>query len=387
MDTNFRGGPPGFVRVQENNQDGCTLAYPEYSGNRYYQTLGNLRLTPHAGLLFPDFETGDVLYLTGNTEILIGPDAAAILPRANLAVKIKVTAVRFVAKGLAFRGIPGELSPYNPPIRYLATERPSSIPTSAKETELKLIDKKILTPSIACFRFRVADEAPNQGLHWKPGQSVMLSLDKELNIGYSHMRDDDPTSLNDDFIRTFTVSNRPNPKNEFEITIRNVGVVTSKIFRHNVRCQLDVSLKGFGGSFFFHQAPNENIAFIAGGIGITPLLAQAHDLHVENFTLFWSVRNEDIGLVTDTLERIPGLSKSTKLFVTGKSGVALVDWDKIGDGSTVVEERRMSAGDLMAYKHEDGGVSKWYICAGTKLRTDLLAWLEGEDVSYEDFDY
>lgn len=43
MDTNIRGGPPGFVRVQSNESSGAVLVYPEYSGNRLYQTLGNLQ--------------------------------------------------------------------------------------------------------------------------------------------------------------------------------------------------------------------------------------------------------------------------------------------------------------------------------------------------------
>lgn len=65
MDTNHRGGPQGFVRVLSNDEDGLTFIYPEYSGNRLYQTLGNLVETPQAGFVFPDFSTGDVLYLTG----------------------------------------------------------------------------------------------------------------------------------------------------------------------------------------------------------------------------------------------------------------------------------------------------------------------------------
>ncbi|BAE57407.1 unnamed protein product [Aspergillus oryzae RIB40] len=94
MDTNIRGGPPGFVRVISNEPNGAVFAYPEYSGNRLYQTLGNLQTTPLAGFVFPDFETGDALYVTGQTEVLVGKEAAALLPRSNLAVKVTVTAAR-----------------------------------------------------------------------------------------------------------------------------------------------------------------------------------------------------------------------------------------------------------------------------------------------------
>lgn len=102
MDTNFRGGPPGFVRLMSNGPSGSVLVYPEYSGNRLYQTLGNFQMTPLAGYFFPDFDTGNALYVTGTPEILIGKDAADLLPRSNLAVKLTVTSARFVEKSLAF---------------------------------------------------------------------------------------------------------------------------------------------------------------------------------------------------------------------------------------------------------------------------------------------
>jgi predicted pyridoxine 5'-phosphate oxidase superfamily flavin-nucleotide-binding protein len=52
MDTNHRGGGPGFVRVLCNNDgDGGThIVYPEYSGNRLYQTLGNCESPLEASL-------------------------------------------------------------------------------------------------------------------------------------------------------------------------------------------------------------------------------------------------------------------------------------------------------------------------------------------------
>ncbi|KAF4632966.1 hypothetical protein G7Y89_g5154 [Cudoniella acicularis] len=104
MDTNHRGGPPGFVRVLSNDEHGVTLVYPEYSGNRLYQTLGNLSTTPQAGLAFANFDTGDILYITGRTEILAGKVATNLISHTNLAVKIHVQAARFISNGLAFRG-------------------------------------------------------------------------------------------------------------------------------------------------------------------------------------------------------------------------------------------------------------------------------------------
>ncbi len=63
-DVSHRGGRPGFVSV-----DGDTLTIPDFRGNRYFNTLGNLLGEPRAGLLFVDFERGDLLQLQGVTEI------------------------------------------------------------------------------------------------------------------------------------------------------------------------------------------------------------------------------------------------------------------------------------------------------------------------------
>jgi len=64
VDISHRGGPPGFVRV-----DGDTLTIPDYRGNRYFNTLGNLVTDPRAALLFVDFARGDLLQLQGRAEI------------------------------------------------------------------------------------------------------------------------------------------------------------------------------------------------------------------------------------------------------------------------------------------------------------------------------
>lgn len=74
VDVSHRGGRPGFVRV---DADG-TLTVPDFAGNRYFNTLGNLLLNPRAGLVFVDFERGDLLQLTGDAEVdLDSPEIAA----------------------------------------------------------------------------------------------------------------------------------------------------------------------------------------------------------------------------------------------------------------------------------------------------------------------
>ncbi len=196
MGTNHRGGQPGFVRVAKNDSSETVLVYPEFSGNRLYQTLGNLYTTPRAGLIFPDFDSGDALYLTTTTEVVIGKDAATILPRSNLVVKLHVLAARLVKNALSFRGDNLKRSPYNPSVRYLPAEK--ALPDAqSKVVHAKLLARHPLTPTIARFRFGISD--PEASSCWTPGQYVALAFEDKLSLGYSHMRDDDPKSLNDDY--------------------------------------------------------------------------------------------------------------------------------------------------------------------------------------------
>jgi len=55
------------------------LTIPDYRGNRYFNTLGNLVSQPRAALVFVDFARGDLLQLQGTTEILWdGPEVRTL---------------------------------------------------------------------------------------------------------------------------------------------------------------------------------------------------------------------------------------------------------------------------------------------------------------------
>jgi uncharacterized protein len=102
VDASHRGGPPGFVQVAP---DG-TLTVPDYRGNRYFNTLGNFVLNPRAGLLFPDFESGDLLLLSGPVELAFDEPAARALPGAERLWRVKPERSRWLRSGLGIRFVP-----------------------------------------------------------------------------------------------------------------------------------------------------------------------------------------------------------------------------------------------------------------------------------------
>jgi len=69
VDVSHRGGKPGFVRIEA---DGA-LTIPDFNGNMFFNTLGNILATGRAGLVFVDFVSGDLLQLSGGAALL--PDS------------------------------------------------------------------------------------------------------------------------------------------------------------------------------------------------------------------------------------------------------------------------------------------------------------------------
>jgi uncharacterized protein len=95
-DVSHRGGAPGFVRV-----DGArTLMLPDYPGNRFFNTLGNLQVDPRAGLLFIDFATGERLHVAVSADILWDGPALADFPGAERLLRMTVHGTLRVAGGL-----------------------------------------------------------------------------------------------------------------------------------------------------------------------------------------------------------------------------------------------------------------------------------------------
>jgi predicted pyridoxine 5'-phosphate oxidase superfamily flavin-nucleotide-binding protein len=89
VDVSHRGGPAGFVRARASDA-GLTLILPDYSGNFLFNSFGNLEVNPRAGLLVIDFESGDVMSLTGLAHVIWeGPEVAEV-PGAERLLEYRV---------------------------------------------------------------------------------------------------------------------------------------------------------------------------------------------------------------------------------------------------------------------------------------------------------
>jgi hypothetical protein len=91
VDVSHRGGKPGFVKVR--GSDGASvLVLPDFRGNFLFNTLGNIAVHPRAGLVVPDFATGDVLQLTGTAAIVWDGDELASFAGAERLLVVTIEA-------------------------------------------------------------------------------------------------------------------------------------------------------------------------------------------------------------------------------------------------------------------------------------------------------
>ncbi len=420
MGVNHRGGAPGFTRLYEENDGARVTTYlvlPDHSGNRFYQSLGNIETDPKVGLVFPDFETGEILYITGDAENLLGDDADALMPRVSLLTRIKVTGAVFVRGGLNLKQASKEqLSPYNPPVKYLRAElekmghaikaHDAAIPLTAK-----LIATKPLSSTISTFEFELS-EAINAPL---PGGFGVFDFSDLVDAGYSHVNETNPQLVNEDYVRTWTLSGAPKfdeennafrTTNRISVTVkRKPGGLMSNLLHNNaeklITYNLPVKFKGTGAGFSCFSEVAEGsppkfpakMLWIAGGVGITPFMvmwdglkqvveAYPQDQSIDIVFLF-SGRDDDIAVLQHFAKKNSCVSDQVTLRIVafqsaGENALAAKSArDDLNaaftDQPLQLQERRMHSKDIQSVAHL--GMRDVYMCGPETLMTSSEAAL------------
>ncbi len=107
-DVSHRGGRPGFVRID----DDATLTAPEFVGNFIFNTLGNWQIDDRAGLLFLDFDQGDVVYIAARAEIIWDGSELSAFAGAQRLVRYRIDKVIRVENILPAKFTPPAESPF-----------------------------------------------------------------------------------------------------------------------------------------------------------------------------------------------------------------------------------------------------------------------------------
>lgn len=258
VDVSHRGGRPGFVKVEGN-----TLTIPDYPGNYHFNTFGNFMTNPKAGLVFADFETGDVLTLTGTVELLwdIEDPEIAAFRGAERAWKFTVDHGVRLPNALPFLATFQEYSP-NSLLAGDWKEARETVEAEAERNEwrdYRVVKTERESSVITSFYFERADG----GIHlpFKPGQFLTIRVS--------------PESADKPVVRTYTVSSAPNdPHYRISVKREADGVVSRHL--HDTLVVGDVvEAKAPKGAFFMDTTEKRPAVLLAGGVGITPMVSLA----------------------------------------------------------------------------------------------------------------
>lgn len=284
-------------------------------------SLGNIHVTPVAGIVFPSLSTGSILYVTGKAETLYGASARTVMPDMNIISTIYVTGFSFVENAIPLRETrPAERSPYSPPVCYLAEEKPPSV--SFADITLSLIKTRVLNDTLITLTFE-----SSRPVEIHPSQNCVLELSEFLRKRSHTLLDweEDESTVNDDCVRTWTVSVIPTQDAPciLSITMRAIkGGLVTPILNQLARSvdpqmtgeYIDVAdlkvcarLRGVGGNIPVPEPlaacdGGRRLLWIAGGIGITPFLSltryvahlAARGFGVWDVTLVLSTREPDV---------------------------------------------------------------------------------------------
>ncbi|MEQ5843662.1 pyridoxamine 5'-phosphate oxidase family protein [Paraburkholderia acidicola] len=245
VDVSHRGGMPGFVRIDDAN----TLTTPDFSGNRFFNTLGNLAHDPRAGLLFVDFESGDLLYVAARAEIIWEGQELAEFPLAERLVRFRITEVRRSRAALPFRWSAVDYAPQFPALK------PAQEPDSSVWRKLRVAAVHDETPSIRSFYMESIDDMPLPP--FEPGQFLPIRVPVE-GVGAP-------------LVRTYTLS-ASNDARRYRISVKRQGVASNWLHDH-LAVGMNIDTMTPRGAFTYDHSATRASVFISAGIGITPMLA------------------------------------------------------------------------------------------------------------------
>ncbi|WOD09887.1 pyridoxamine 5'-phosphate oxidase family protein [Pseudomonas sp. NyZ704] len=260
VDVSHRGGRAGFVKVEGNR-----LTIPDYAGNLFFNTLGNLQANPVAGLLFVDFANGDILQLTGRTELILDGPLVNAFEGAERLWTLDVTQAVLRPAAVVLRW---EFHDYAPTSLATGTWAKADEKLLQKEKrqqwqQWRVIQVQQESKDIRSFVIQPLDDAQ---ITFTPGQHVPVRLQ--------------PNGDEPPLIRTYSVSSAPSD-GHIRISVKAQGPASHHL--HNTVQVGDLlEVRPPMGSFTLKEAAERPVVLIAAGVGITPLLSMFRELAAQN---------------------------------------------------------------------------------------------------------
>lgn len=263
-DVSHRGGRPGFVRVD----DDATLTAPDFVGNFIFNTLGNWQIDDRAGLLFPDFESGGLVYIAARAEVIWDGDELRAFTGAQRLIRYHVEKVIRVDDALPARFTPPDYSPL--------LDRTGSWEQVARSLEAER-DRNEWRP----FRIsRIEKESENiRSFYLEPADGRGLA--SHLAGQYLPIRVATP-SRDEPAIRTYTLSAAAG-EDTYRISVKREGKAGVSDWLHDTAA-LGTLVEALSprGDFTFDTDPRRPVVLLSAGIGITPFIAMLDSLLIND---------------------------------------------------------------------------------------------------------
>ncbi len=266
-----RGGPAGFLKVLDDQ----TIGYADFSGNRQYLSVGNLRGDDRVSLLLMDYPGRQRLKIWGRARVVSERSEPALLAKLEPAdfrgpvergIVIRVEAFDWnCPKYITPRYSQREVEALLAQARQLEpVENTTHVPAALGNGVLPLTISGIrqLTPRVRAYELRHAD-----------GESLPL-----YQAG-AHIRV--PIALADGSItsRTYSLTEAPDDPDCYHIAVLRVddGEGGSLALHDGWQMGTRINIEAPENYFPFHDDDRPAL-LIAGGIGITPIKAMAETL-------------------------------------------------------------------------------------------------------------
>jgi ferredoxin-NADP reductase/predicted pyridoxine 5'-phosphate oxidase superfamily flavin-nucleotide-binding protein len=324
VDVSHRGGRAGFVRIEE---DG-SMTVPDFAGNLFFATLGNFLINPKAGLVFVDFETGDLLQLSGHATVITeSPEIAAFQGAERLWT--------FAPERIIYR--PGALA-----LRWTFQENgwsPNSLMTGSWEQTAERLKAAALKETWRKFKVaKVNDESSViRSFHFEPvdGAGLIPHLaGQHLPIRVK------PTTCEKSVISTYTLSCGP-ADGIYRISVKREGLVSSHL-HDTLRVGDIIEARAPAGQFTIDAFERRPAVLLAAGVGVTPMLAMLRHLVYEGLRtrqvrptwFFLSARSIGERAFAKEIERVAasanGLVRLIRVLSNAEGAREGKDYDEVG---------------------------------------------------------
>ncbi len=332
-DASHRGGEHGFVRVGGSRR----LLIPDYAGNNFFNTIGNLVADPRVGLLFIDFATGGLLHVTGRAKIDWSPDGAHD-PDARRMIAVDIEAI---------------------------IERPSAVSLrwaslDHLSRQLRVANKVRESEDITSFYLTPLDDRPLDP--FKAGQHLQV----EVQI----------PSLRGTYRRSYSLSGPPQDRQFYRISVKREhnGLVSRFLHDDCLKGSVIAAQKPSGD--FVVPCSDCPLVLVSAGVGLTPMLSVLWANVSQQYRTVWYIhatrngsthafRDEVNGLVqaNSNLRRIVAYSRPRG---TDRPGV---DYNIQG---------RITAENLLALGA--GSRAHYMLCGQAEFQSSIRLGLEASGV-------